>query len=263
MNRREFLVGAAAVASPVALPAWTVVAPGLDWLEGAGPANDIGDGKVRVLRIDPKHWALRLLCSGSMDSARTARQWCTQEGLTAAINAAMFRPDGSGTGLMRNGTNVSNGTLSADRSLLVFDPKDTTLPPAALLDRDCDDFASADHWGSAVQSIRMVACKRKNVWTAQPRRWSTAAIGADGAGRILFLHARSPWSGHHFADLALGLPIDLERMMHVEGGPEAQIYLTHGEFERELVGSYETGFFESDGNDRAWPIPNVVGLVAR
>jgi hypothetical protein len=29
----------------------------------------------------------------------------------------------------------------------------------------------------------------------------------------------------------------------------------------DLSGSYETGFFEHDGNDRQWPIPNVLGVV--
>jgi len=40
----------------------------------------------------------------------------------------------------------------------------------------------------------MLRCDRANVWAQQPKRWSHAAIGLDGAGRVLFVHARSPWS---------------------------------------------------------------------
>jgi hypothetical protein len=29
------------------------------------------------------------------------------------------------------------------------------------------------------------------------------------------------------------------------------------------MGSYETGFHEDDANDRQWPLPNVLGVVAR
>jgi hypothetical protein len=26
-------------------------------------------------------------------------------------------------------------------------------------------------------------------------------------------------------------------------------------------GSFETGLFESDENDQAWPVPNIIGVV--
>ena len=35
------------------------------------------------------------------------------------------------------------------------------------------------------------------------------------------------------------------------------------ELELELIGSYETGFLENDDNARAWPVPNVIGVVRR
>jgi hypothetical protein len=50
---------------------------------------------------------------------------------------------------------------------------------------------------------------------------------------------------------------------HLEGGPEAQLYINMGGTELEVVGSYETDFNESDDNDRAWPIPNIIGLRPR
>lgn len=68
---------------------------------------------------------------------------------------------------------------------------------------------------------------------------------------------------HDFNDLLLALPIDLQCAQHLEGGPEAQLYVRTDALELELVGSYETGFSPSDGNDAAWPIPNVLGLVRR
>ena len=68
---------------------------------------------------------------------------------------------------------------------------------------------------------------------------------------------------HDFIDMLLELPIDLKNAMYVEGGPEAQLYVEGGGRSIELVGSFETGFFEADDNLQAWPIPNVIGVVRR
>jgi hypothetical protein len=51
--------------------------------------------------------------------------------------------------------------------------------------------------------------------------------------------------------------------MYVEGGPEAQLYVRGGGREVELVGSRGTSLFDSGDNQRAWPVPNVIGLVRR
>ena len=85
-------------------------------------------------------------------------------------------------------------------------------------------------------------------------------MGLDGAGRLLLMHARSPYPVRSFIDQLLAMPIDVRRAMYMEGGPEASLYVHAGDVERERIGSYETGFFESDSNDHAWPIPNVLGI---
>ena len=65
-----------------------------------------------------------------------------------------------------------------------------------------------------------------------------------------------------FIDALLSLPIGLKQLQYAEGGPEAQLYVKAGGVERELVGSFETGFFD-DSNLEAWPVPNVIGVRAR
>src|SRR5206468_3610842 len=89
-----------------------------------------------------------------------------------------------------------------------------------------------------VQSIRMISCNGENVWSRQERRWSTAAIGMDALGRILFLHVRSPYSTHDLIDILKALPLGLTRAMYAEGGPEAQLFVSSGAEEHEWVGSY-------------------------
>lgn len=264
-------VGLIAAAGPSPKPAqnaWEVLEPGLEL--GVFPAPrpaSAGDSRVRALRIDPARFRLKLLNASAPGQGKplTARDWCLRNDLVAAINASMYQKDlRTSVSLMRTRGHVNNSHLSKDKAVLAFDPKSDGAPPVKLIDRGCEDFAAwKDRYTTLVQNIRMISCDRKNVWSRQPVQWSIAAIGLDRQGRVLFLHSRSPYSPHDLINILLDLPLDLAGAMYVEGGPEAQLFVRSGKRETELVGSYETGFFESDTNDHAWPVPNVIGVVRK
>ncbi len=264
-----------ACAQDAALPAdapetglWAELEPGLELAELEAPKKSaLGDSTIRVLRIDPEHFELRLLNASATAAGRprNAKNWCRDHGLVAAINASMYQQDHrKSVSLMRTRDHVNNSHLSKDNAVLAFDRLDSGVPPVQIIDRQLQDFeALRSRYGTLVQSIRMVTLERENVWQQQPKHWSTAAIGMDGQGRVLFLHCRSPYSVHDFIDMLLELPIELKNAMYVEGGPEAQLYVASGDQSLELMGSFETGFFETDDNLEAWPVPNVVGVARR
>jgi hypothetical protein len=249
---------------------WRTLEDGLDLGVFISPTrSDIGDSRIRILRIDPAKFELRLM-NASADphgKARTAKQWCQDNHLIAAINASMFQKDHPtiSVAMMRTAKHVNNPKLAKDnRAMLVFEPIDANAPRARIADLEFDKLADVERdYGTLVQSIRMVSAHGKNVWSEKPQKWSAAVIGADKQGRILFIHVRSPYRMHELADILLNLPIDLKNAMYVEGGPEAQLYVNAGGVELEAVGSYETKFQENDLNKRAWPIPNVVGVARR
>jgi hypothetical protein len=130
-----------------------------------------------------------------------------------------------------------------------------------IVDRTCRNLDEVQgRYAAMVQSIRMVSCDRTNVWSQQPdKKWSTAAIGMDQQGRLLFIHLRSPLTTHDLIDALLTLPLGLREAMYVEGGPEAQLYVNAGGREVELVGSHGSSFAGIE-NSYALPIPNVVGV---
>jgi len=245
---------------------WRSLAPGLDVGEFQAPTlSPVGDSRIRVLRIDPRRFALRLLSASREGHARSARTWCRDFGLVAAVNASMFQEDGrTSVSLLRGPDHVNNAHVSRDKTVLVFDPVDSADAPVRMLDRECDDFdAWLPRYRSHVQSIRMISCTGRNVWSQQPRRWSAAAVGLDRSGRVLFIHARSPYSTHDLIDHLQQLPLEIDRCMYVEGGPEAQVFAAVGDEEIEWVGSFQTGFFPDNSNRRAWPVPNVIAVTAR
>lgn len=247
---------------------WEPLEAGLELGTFSAPRpSPVGDSKIRVLRIDPGRFELVLLNASADPKGRprTAKQWCEAEGLVAAINASMYQTDHrTSVALMRTRTHVNNPRLTKDMAILAFDRRSPEVPPVAIIDRQCDDFeALRERYGTLVQSIRMRSCEGKNVWSVQPRMWSTAAIGLDRAGRVLFIHSRSPFRVHDLIDALGELPLDLERALYAEGGPEAQLYARSGGREIDLVGSFETGLNLNDDNRWAWPVPNVVGLRRR
>ncbi|MCO4771054.1 MAG: phosphodiester glycosidase family protein [Deltaproteobacteria bacterium] len=248
-------------------PPWNELAPGLSLgtFDGGLPTK-AGDGKVRVLRVDPARFELVLLNASDDPELgnRTVGDWVETEGLLAAINASMYQGDHStSTAHMERAGHVNNPAWTKDNATLAFDPVGDAAP-VTIIDGQCDDVdAERPRYRALIQSIRMLRCDGANVWAKQDKQWSHAAIGVDTQGRLLMIHARSPWSTHTFISILKRLPIGLARLQYAEGGPEASLSVKAGGVRLDLFGSYETGFFESDDNDRPWPIPNVVGIRAR
>lgn len=247
---------------------WVKLEPGLEFGIFPSPrASEVGDSLIRVLRIDPRRFESRLLNASASGhgSPLTAKEWSRHNNLVAAINASMYQTDHlTSVALMRTKTHTNNPRLSKDKAILAFDRQSQNVPLVKIIDRQCEDLSVwSKNYGTLVQSIRMISCKNKNVWSQQPRKWSTAAIGTDSQGMVLFIHVRSPYSTHDLINILIEMPLKLLRAMYVEGGPEAQLYVRSGGKEYEFVGSYETGFNENDSNTHAWSIPNVVGIARR
>ena len=249
-------------------PIWQTLAPGMElrYVTAREPSA-AGDSRIVVLRMDPKLWELAAIgVSETGESAgHTARDWCEKYKLAAAINAGMFGTDQkTHLGYMRCREHVYTGHANKYQSVAAFDPRDgKDLPRFRIFDLDTPGVtleSIQQDYDSAVQNLRLVKHPGSNQWGQQQRKWSEAALGEDDAGRILFIFSRSPFSMHDLNRELLAAGIGLVAAQHLEGGPEAQIYVHAGSFELEMFGSYETSFKENDSNSIPWPVPNVLGV---
>jgi hypothetical protein len=226
-----------------------------------------GDSLVRVLRIDPQYYQLKLLNASGIENGKplTPKQWCRQTGLVAAINPSMYQIDyKTSVSLMRTKVHTNNPRLSKDMTILAFDRQVAGVPRVKMIDRQCEDFQSWKRkYGTLVQSIRMISCTGKNVWKPQARRWSTSAIGIDKQDRVLFIHVRALYSTYDLINILKKLPLNISRAMYTEGGPQAQLYISTGNQELELTGSYETRSNDANQGSISWPLPNVLGTLKR
>ena len=246
---------------------WQKLAEGLELGIFLSPQRaEYGDSLIRILRMDPQFFELKLLNASASKDGRplTAKQWCRQNGLVAAINASMYQTDHkTSVSLMRTRSHVNNPRVSKDKTILAFDRQSSNVPKVRIIDRQCEDF---NHWkskyGTLVQSIRMISCKGENVWSQQPKKWSTAAIGTDHQGRVLFIHVGSPYSTHDLINILRKLPLGINRAMYSEGGPQAQLYIRYGNKEHEFVGQFDLKLNDNINSPVLWPIPNVIGISA-
>ncbi len=249
---------------------WRSLEPGLDlrWFV-ARAATPVGDSRIAVLRIDPVRWQLeyrgRLQTSDRFRGS--VRDWVKREGFAAAINAGMFLDDhATHLGYTEFRGQIISGKTNAYQSVAAFDPRTGGLPPFRFFDLD-DPSVRIDSirrdYASLIQNLRLIRRPGANRWGQQPKKWSEAALAEDSEGRILFVFSRSPFSMHDFNRELLSSGIAVVAAQHLEGGPEAQMYVNIGGAEIEMFGSYETGFNENDANAVAWPIPNVLGIKRR
>ncbi len=245
--------------------AFSELEPGLELGTFAGPAEAPGDGKIWIARVDLARFELKLVNASAGDARpHTVKQWAVGAGASAGINAGMFREDGlTSVGLMKTRLHENNPRrVKSYKALLAFDPAHAGLPAVRILDAACGELDPfPPPYGTLLQSIRLVSCDRKNVWAPEDKRWSSAVVGTDGAGRVLFIHARSPWPVHDLVDALLALPIDLRRAMYLEGGKEAQLFVRGGGREVERLGAIEG----TTRDDAAipWEIPNALVAVRR
>lgn len=148
--------------------------------------------------------------------------------------------------------------------MAAFDPlPDQEIPAFRIFDLDNQD-ASIDKivksYGTVVQNLRLIKRPGINRWSQQGKRWSEAALGEDKEGRVLFIFSRSPYSMHDLNSELLSMDLGLVAAQHLEGGPEAQLYLNIDNVSLDLFGSFETNFQENNDNNSAWPIPNCLGI---
>jgi len=247
---------------------WTKINTGLYYAEFASlEKSPIGDSKIRVLKIDPKLYTFHLANASAPGEGglMSVRKWSKKQNYLAAINASLYQADHkTSISLMKNNAHVNNPSMNKQKTIMAFGARKNGVPGATIFDRECDDISALkSKYFAYVQSIRMISCKGKNVWKLQKETYSTAAIGVDKQGNILFIHVRSPYATHKLINNLLHLPLDIRTAMYVEGGPQAQMYVNSSDKEYILLGRFRSANAGKAISYFGWPIPNVIGIRKR
>ncbi len=215
---------------------------------------------VTGLYIDPARYELRLLTAQDHGPPRTVRQWCMDFDLIAGINASMYLPNLRSTGWMVVEDRVNNGALNpALGGVLAFSPRTEGLAPLAFFSTECEDSvverASRDY-RSIIQNYRLLGCEREAIGWKDPKSYSSAAVGLDERGWVVFVHSGAPCRTIQLARCLADDRWGLVAAHFVEGGPDATLFSRAGAQELEIVGSY-AGLQPTPPR----PVPNVLGVA--
>lgn len=221
--------------------------------------------ELLVVRVDVSKCRIETLACASLGhGALTADQWARDHKLSIVINAGMFEQDHS----THMGYWKHHGLTQPDQfrtdysSVAAFHPVKATDPPFRIFDTDATDLEKdvIPNYQTVIQNLRLIKKPGENRWAQQRKAWSEIALGEDATGHMLILFCPVGLTMHDLNEHLLQLPIRLVAAQHLEGGPEASLYLKIGATEVKCIGSYETDFNENDDNKEFWPIPNVIGI---
>ncbi len=245
-------------------PAWTALGPGVEYSKRPfDPKQPLV--LLHVVRVDPEKAELTLGIASREGHAGTAGEWADSLHLVAVVNAGMFDTGNrlGHVGRLVDGKHVNQGDYNAYQSALLIHPKKPGLPKAQVVDLDEKGAKElAAQYETVSQNLRLVKGPGVSVWKPNGRSWSETAVAQDQQGRILFLYLREGYPMADFNRLLLASDLGVVRAMHMEGGPEASLSL-RGKLKADFCGSYETGFWPNDSNEKQWELPNVLGVVAR
>jgi hypothetical protein len=164
---------------------------------------------------------------------------------------------------MRNYRYTNNPSFNpAYGAFMVFNPKDSSMPLVRMVDsrREKEWRSILERYDSVIQNYRLISAGNKVKWPQQDKPHSTAAIGMDNAGHVLFILGRAPYTPHDFIDILLDLPLQIRDAMYLEGGDEASLSIRQQGKWVEWSGIGELGLFAGQGAPR---IPNVIGIADR
>lgn len=219
---------------------------------------------IDLVRADLAHHRVRVLTAARDGHSQAAPAWRETFHLVAVINAGMFHEDGKPVGMIIEDGVAVSGDNKKYSGFLAFDPRSAADPATVLTGRDCPGFDLADlrkRYRSIIQAPRLLGCTGAALPWQDKKQYSSAAVGVDRAGHVVFIHARAAVT---MTELSASLAsLDLAGALFLEGGPEASLVVRGNDGELARMGSYETGFVENDTNQSFWWLPNVLALEAR
>lgn len=217
--------------------------------------------EIIVLRVEPEQVAFELHLASNTGKALSLEQWAQTQDLAIATNAGMFLPDRlTNTGYMRYNGHINNNRIVKNfGSFFVASPKTmskTNLKSAALLDRQADAWEDIlPEYKLVIQNYRLINEKGNPIWLPDGKRFSTSALAQDSKGRILFIFCAYPLNGYNFARAVLALPLNVTRLMYLEGGsPAALVLNTPAKRQVWNNSGILGGFFPPS------PVPNILGV---
>lgn len=250
---------------------WLTIDEGLSYGQIAMNSKvEVADKNIYILKINPEFYKFELLCSTESDTVfRTAADWCKLKGCVAGFNAGMFslKDYKKGMGYVRNYDHFNNNEFrTVYKAIAAFNRKDNSVPDFQIIDLEKEAWGTIEpKYNSFLQSIRMIDANRKlSSWKRKKKlSCSMIVIATDVKRNVLILITRIPYPLDVFSQMMLEMPLDIQRAMYLEGGPQASLYVETKDSTIQKYGSWVYPGYAHDKNDHLWELPNIIGVKKR
>ena len=247
-------------------PHWRSLRPGAEFAIFSGdPYCKRGPAEIAALRLDPARVRLRIRHYSLMPERRPLNivEWEGETGALAVFNAGQFYEDYSYMGLLVCDGRVVSGTLHPGyRAALVAAP--VTGPPAArVLDLERDRLRPDSlAWREVAQSFMLFDRSGTVRIRRSDRIANRTVVGEDRHGRLLVITSGGSYTLADFAQLLKLSPLELTHAMCMDGGYEAELCITSGDFRYASFGHWDGGAGPEDSPGARIPLPAVVTVLA-
>lgn len=242
------------------------VAKGVHYCEIDAPDSSIlGDSKLTILKLDPKVLDFELFTASNRDrKPLPADQWAQTLDCQIVFNAGMYdlaKPL-TARGYMKNGTHFNQPAVKEGwNSVIVMNPADKSADCKIVDLQQTPVSKVKNHYGVVLQSLRMLdAGGNPTYWKKKPQSCSMLLAAEDEHHNFYLIFTRSPYTHNTMIDFLRVLPVNFRNAIYLEGGPETSLYVNIGDFSLKKFGSYVSGTYAHDKNDKFWALPNVIGI---
>ncbi len=244
------------------IPRWRQLSPGLEFAIFRGePYCRRGSAAIAALRLDPERIRLRVRHYSQVDAAEPPDvvQWQRQTRAVAVFNAGQFYPDWRYMGLLASGGRwLSRQAHIGYHAALVADRRGPG-EGGHVLDLAAISIAPESlAWNEVAQSYMLFDSTGSLRVRRSERIANRTVVGEDRHGRLVVLVSEGAYT---LADLAFVLqksPLHLRHAMSMDGGREAELVVTRGDFRYASFGKWEKADVHPSAPAANVPLPTVI-----
>ena len=207
-------------------PDWAEVVPGVAFARvRATRYCRQGSTGVAVVRMDPNRCRIEPYHETEYSKRATILDWQERLHTPVLLNGGLYDANRRHLGILRRrGRDLGGNRHETWKGVLALDPRESELPPAALLDlASPGDVHLEEKYGTAVQSMMLFDTKGDIRVRKSDRIARRSAVAMDKSGRIFLLVTEGAYTLWDTGALLHESGFELVEALALDGGNEASL----------------------------------------
>jgi|SRR5439155_20985303 len=245
---------------------WRTIRPGAEFATLRGdPYCKHGPATIAALRLDPARVRLRVRHYSLLPEGRPLNiaQWQAATGALAVFNAGQYYEDYSYMGLLVSDGRVVSRRVHPDFKAALVSVPVAGPPTTRVLDLSREPLdPDSLPWREVAQSFMLFDRSGELRIRRSDRIANRTAVGEDRHGRLLVLTSEGAYTLADFAALLRKAPLDLDQVMSMDGGYEAELCVRTEGFRYASFGRWRNDADAEESPGGRTPLPAVVTVLA-